>query len=598
MEHAKSQKEKYTALPATDSTSAIQDIQSVSLVEHILSTHGAVIPNLQKNDKTPNTDGTVTIYDDEHRMLGKIEVQVKTFNGNNDLKFSCPTSTLAYCEDIQPMLWFFVDNTDEKVYWLYIDCNYLSSIEYRNLKTKRVTLLPEQFFSISNKSYIDEWRRIALEEHEMRKRYATLKADYDYLSNLKNIGLGSYDENFMQIHRYLDELNKMYDINFPIIKKVLYPGMWKMGIAYSEYSPNRLSYALYPIVHGINDTQIKKFKDNVFAKVSENSFVQIVDYCTENPIMSCPIHHARMAIKESIEQIIKTDAIDLTCSEFLMIEYVFAVIDRIWFKLSLKEAQESYSIKEIKHGLQFYAPIWLDEQYKDVVKTQGYEPSAEKIPRYYIDRNNFAGMKKLRKRVEERIQQGEKPKSCILAATDFNIRTFTRALDELSKKYIVIKRPYKMQQFNRATSLVVNSLSKEAATYNMEKILSNLPTCYDAILKRNFTGITNDISLLYGADLLLLNYNLKDCYTYDDAPALRQYYFQCKNYTNGTNGIKVVDSNELEQYPFRFGQFENEQYKLIRSAHSMLLNTLYTKTPLLNLIKELLGARLEDYFNI
>lgn len=597
MGYTKNQKEKYTASPAVDSSSAIQDRQSVSLVEYILSTHGVAIPNLQKNDKTPNTDGTVTIYDDEHRMLGKIEVQVKTLNDNSDLKFDCPTSTLAYCEDIQPMLWFFVDNTDKKVYWLYIDCVYLSNNEYRDLKTKRVTLLPKQFFSISNKSYIDEWRRIALEEHEMRKRYLTVKADYYYLSNLKNIGLGSYDENFIQIHRYLDELNKMYDINFPIIKKVLYPGMWKMGIAYSEYSPNRLLYALYPIVYGINDTQIKKFKDNVFTKLSENRFVQIVDYCTENPIMLHPIHHARMTIKESVEQIIKIDALDLTCSDFLMIEYIFAVIDRIGVKLSLKEAQEAYSIKEIKHGLQFYAPIWLDEQYKDTVKTQGRESSTEEIPKYYIDRNNFANINELRNRVEKRIQQGEKPKSCILAATDFNIRTFTRALEELSKKYTVIKRPYKMQQFDSTTYLVVNTLSKEAATYNMKKILSNLPICYDAILKRNFTGIVNDVGLLHGADLLLLKYSLKDHYAYDDTPTLSQYYLQDKRQTKGAMGIKVVDSNELGQYPVRFGQFENEQYKLMRSAHSILLNTLYTKTPLLNLVKELLGDRLKDYFN-
>ncbi len=596
MEHIKNRKGKYTASPAVDSSSAIQDIQSVSLVEHILSTHGVAIPNLQKNDKTPNTDGAVTIYDDECRILGKIEVQVKTLNDNNDLKFDCPTSTLAYCEDVQPMLWFFVDNTDKKVYWLYIDCVYLSNNEYRNLKTKRVTLLPERFFSISNKSYIDEWRKIALEEREMRKRYLTIKADYYHLSNLKNIGLGSYDENFIQIHRYLDELNKMYDVNFPIIKKVLYPGMWKMGIAYSEYSPNRLLYALYPIIHGINDTQIKKFKDNVFAKLSENRFVQIVDYCTENPIMLRPIHHARITIKKNVEQIIKIDALDLTCSEFLMIEYIFAVIDRIGFKLSLKEAQETYSIKEIEHGLQFYAPIWLDEQYKDTVKTQGHESSTEEIPKYYIDRNNFANINELRNRVEKRIQQGEKPKSCILAATDFNIRTFTRALEELSKKHTVIKRPYKMQQFDSTTYLVVNTLSKEAATYNMKKILSNLPICYDAILKRNFTGIVNDVGLLHGADLLLLKYDLKD-HTYDDAPTLSQYYLQDKRQTKGTMSIKVVDSNELGQYPVRFGQFENEQYKLMRSVHSMLLNTLYTKTPLLNLVKEILGDRLKDYFN-
>ena len=279
-----------------------------------------------------------------------------------------------------------------------------------------------------------------------------------------------------------------------------------------------------------------------------------------------------------------------------MIEYIFAVIDRIGFKLSLKEAQETYSIKEIEHGLQFYAPIWLDEQYKDTVKTQGHESSTEEIPKYYIDRNNFANINELRNRVEKRIQQGEKPKSCILAATDFNIRTFTRALEELSKKHTVIKRPYKMQQFDSTTYLVVNTLSKEAATYNMKKILSNLPICYDAILKRNFTGIVNDVGLLHGADLLLLKYDLKD-HTYDDAPTLSQYYLQDKRQTKGTMSIKVVDSNELGQYPVRFGQFENEQYKLMRSVHSMLLNTLYTKTPLLNLVKEILGDRLKDYFN-
>ena len=598
MKNTKNQsKNYYTASPATDSLSDTRDIQSVSLVENVLSTHGAVVPNLQKNDKTPNTDGTITVYDDSHQMLGKLEVQVKTLASDCGLKFDCPTSTLAYCEDIHPMLWFFVDNVARKIYWLYIDCNYLSNIEYRHHKTKRIELSSSQFLSVSNKTYIDEWRRIVLEEHEMRKRYSALKAEYEGLSKLKNTGIGAHDENFAQVHRYLDELNAMYDVNFPIIKQTLYPGMWKMGIAYSEYESNRISYALYPIMYGINDVQIKKFKESVFAKASENGFIRVVDYRAENPIHLCPDYHARITVKHDAEEIIKTDALDLTCNDFLMIEYIFAVVDRIGFKLALQEAQQSYSIADIRYGIQFYAPIWLEEQYNSSAGNAQNRSLDVGIPRYCIDINNFSNMNELRNRVNEKIGRGERPKSCILVARNFNIHTFTQALEKLSKKYKVIHRPYIMQRFNSKDNLVVNTLSKESAAHNMKKIIDNLPECYDAILKKNFTGIEDKIGLLHGADLLLFNYNLIDQYAYDDVPTLHQYYLQCKNEIDKSGNIKVVSDMELERYPIRFGKYENKEYKIIRSVHSALLNTLYTKTPLLNLIKELLSDRLKDYFS-
>src|SRR4051812_2512440 len=90
--------------PASHPASNFTDVQSVSLVSHLLARHGRVIANISSVDKWPNIDGRVEIQDEQNNLIGPLSVQVKTLAANHTLKYDCKVDFLAYCEKIEPCL--------------------------------------------------------------------------------------------------------------------------------------------------------------------------------------------------------------------------------------------------------------------------------------------------------------------------------------------------------------------------------------------------------------------------------------------------------------------------------------------------------------
>ena len=117
------------AKPASHPKSNFTDVQSITLIGNILSSHGRVMPNLNSIDKWPNIDGKVEVQDENKGIVGSIAVQAKTLPNEHELKFKCPVSFLAYCENIEPCLLFGVDTP----YYLSYHLHHFSSLMKRSI---------------------------------------------------------------------------------------------------------------------------------------------------------------------------------------------------------------------------------------------------------------------------------------------------------------------------------------------------------------------------------------------------------------------------------------------------------------------------------
>jgi hypothetical protein len=215
--------------------------------------------DIKTRDKFPNIDGYLELVDKTHRPIGKIETQVRKLPRANiqSPKINVETSFFSYCEESGlPVILVGVDTTDKRAHWLFIDKNFTCQLEIREgQKSKTIHFPKENIIDGENTEYIKAWKSV-IESHKKKlKEYDKLKKSYNILAEKSNPALGLVKDEFKNIHLFLDELNKLLNNEFLIVKKRYYPDAWSIGIAYYEYQRNRVSYTVYPIPTNKNDVQ-------------------------------------------------------------------------------------------------------------------------------------------------------------------------------------------------------------------------------------------------------------------------------------------------------------------------------------------------------
>jgi hypothetical protein len=104
-------------LPAIHNETNFKDVEAISLASYIISasSKSRIIAKIDSVDKWPNVDGYVELQDG-NLLVGKLEVQVKSYDVGQSETYPCPVSFLAYIDlvAIAPVLLFLVDRKVKK----------------------------------------------------------------------------------------------------------------------------------------------------------------------------------------------------------------------------------------------------------------------------------------------------------------------------------------------------------------------------------------------------------------------------------------------------------------------------------------------------
>ena len=253
--------------------------------------------DIKTRDKFPNIDGYLELVDETLQPIGKIETQVRKLP-KTDPKISVKTTFFSYCEEsCLPVILVGVDIKNKKAYWLYINKNFTRELKIgEGQKSKIVHFPKENNIDGQNTEYILLWKSI-IESHKIKlQEYDELKESYDILARKSNPALGLVKNEIQNIHLFLDELNKLLNSEFLIVKKRYYPDAWSIGMAYYNYEGCRVSYTLYPTPLNKNDVQIKEVNEELHRQLEGEGFGFTAHY-TENPIEVRPKEYAREIIQ-------------------------------------------------------------------------------------------------------------------------------------------------------------------------------------------------------------------------------------------------------------------------------------------------------------
>ncbi len=583
------------------------DKQSISLIENILTSHKRVMPKLDSIDKWPNIDGHIEIQNDKNNIIGRLNVQAKTLPQGHNLKFPCPIQFFSSCE-IDPCLLFGVDNKNEKVYWLYFDAYEVKKIDFKNNKyTKTISFDKNKFFDKKTSTYIQVWEEIVKQNQSRFQKYDELKKAYSIISANSNKSAGKIKKEFINTHLFLDKLNNALDNEFNTIKNCFYPKTWKIGTVIYEYTPNNLSYALYPIPLNKNDIQIKEVDKNLHDKIQKKG-LGFTGHFSENPLETRPREYAKEIVKSKTLKIIEAKLLKHTGNDFLAKEFIFAFIDKFHVQMGLKQ-KDKYSIGEIEKAFYTHLPLWLKNSH-DILLFKDRNNFKNRVTdgriRYYdpdrICEIREDEQKKIEQSVEKALKENTPAPKIPMGNEKIPFGLFVEFFNFLKQAQKEIERPYKAKDFSRLKengSWVWSVFSKQDANHNLKIFFENILEVYNSILQNNFPLLKNELSFFGKADTILISWNVKDNYkNFQDGPSYKLYYLKAKSKKRepGIHLLSEAEEKTLKSLDFKTREltFRKINYQIIRS--SSILDFIYEDMPMLNFIYHELEEKLKNYF--
>ena len=595
------------AKPAKHPKSNSQDVQAVGIIMSILGKHDGVVPVLRTIDKFPNIDGDVHIKDVDNYPVGKLSISIKPVNvKRHGLSFDCPVSILAYSAK-DPTILLGVDKQTEKVYWLYLDSYVLNDIDYEeNESTKRIEFEADHVISRRRKEYIESWRAIVDKNRQRMTGYDAKEKELSEILKKTNRIIGKKDEKFIQLHAFVDELNKLLDNDFPTVKRFFYPTAWKIGIAYEKYEVTELAYSLYPIHIAQNDVQIKEIDDGLVNAIRGQG-LGFTAMSTKNPIMSRAVEYAKELVSEDVMKLVNHKLLKHTGSTVLAREFIFAFLDKFHVQLGLMpEVKDKENVRVINFAFGNYFPIWIEEAYGLLIKNKRNN-IAERVARngYYdpdvLGEIRPEELKQIQKKVGDRLNQ--KSGTYRVASKQLDIGVFVEALSYMSSLDNAgnVDRLYRKADRSRIARVgshwIWDQYSKEDAEANLKSIFDNLPSAYGQIVQNNFPTLHKELDLFGRANVIYIFPDIPDKYTLrSDGPMYKIYYLnEPKRKGKAIEFINAEQAKKYDEIIWSSTKRNEASYEIVSASHSGL-DFLYHDTPLMDLIYEILTDRLREYF--
>ena len=219
-------------------SNGVKEERSVLFIQTLLL--GRTKNNIDKGTTQSNIDGYIELLDSSNRINGKITVQVKTVSqkdeGHN--RFPCPTSLFAYAETTTDNVFLLaVDHSQDKVLYKHISPKLLDenrdkeqqetiTLHFKpneELRKDNIEVVLKNWLSIcSSRVYCLTHGEAVLEENSELK---------SYLLNMPKMATDLRPCDIQEIQNFIDSYNKLLESDFRYIKSVLFPNVWKRGIA-------------------------------------------------------------------------------------------------------------------------------------------------------------------------------------------------------------------------------------------------------------------------------------------------------------------------------------------------------------------------------
>lgn len=481
---------------------------SLRCLEGILCDHSKELKAyLTKNDKTPNYDGYIELLD-KYRVCGKVTVQVKTLHRKfyETPKFDCPTSLLGYAEGCPTELVFLiVVNRERKTaYWKYISRKLIAD-NASKIKQKSVRIDFSKDEQVNKENVND----VARKWKELYSQLSKLVETEDKESNISAgllqsnvVPLNIESKSVVKIQSFIDEFNYLLDTDYNVIKRIYFPNVWKIGIAFSVFSSDEVAMALYGVREGQNDLLIKQLNSGGLRDYASSAYAL---HSSDNKILKKPKSFALELISDYVIKLFSGGTLFIT--DETSIEYIFDFIDKEGNFLGLEKQKYSYNLLYLK----------------------------EEIERKYLLEENI---------LTSVVKGGRSVRVDLLYDS---VAFLTR------KQYKNIKRLYPSRREYEEREVSVN-ITLELAYEKVVFLYSRIQNLFETIIISNFPALYGQISLHEDYDLLIVNLSNNGLSSDYHNLYVRLYYFK----SNRPSWKQIITSLNFRAKIFENNNIDSE----------------------------------------
>ena len=549
-----------------------------------------VKPDIKERDKTPNVDGYLEIVNEKQVPLGKLEVQIRKIP-KGSTSYSCNIELFAYSEKTSlPVLLICVDVDNKKAYWKHIQRSMAVGKEAQKTVTV-VFSMPEEIDG--SLLYLSKWTSIAADYSDRIKNFEIIKSQLEEVSKYISPLRGLDNKSVAVLQLFIDELNRLLDSEYTIVKRIFFKDIWKIGIAIHSFTDEKISYSLFSIRTGHTDSLIKSI-DLSTAEIFKNGPYGFMSFWGRNEIKENPRKEARKLVYSRLEEILRNKMLSIA-NEFLCTEYLFYFIDEHLISLGL-EKKDSYTVEELQFALQVYLPRWCLVALKHVKYPKHLDHIDPGLLKMLL---GTAASKEVHEKTVESIRERIPMPPFFIGGLFFSFKTVYEALSYFTEnKYGKINRIYRQRNpkiwENRTSNFIWEGYSQADLNYNALVLLNNFEKVFNDFIKINSFDPAQ-YNLFNKYDKVIFIHELKEEYQDKEFPGLRTYYLKL---TEGSPEATKVECLNVRDFNIKVSsgdiiQFKNNKYK-VECCAARIADFFFLRTPMLFLVYEALKDRVKE----
>ena len=540
----------------------VSEEKSVLFVKNLLIGNGAAV-RIGTNEKTPNIDGYIEVLDNRKEMKGRITVQVKTVDREDEgkYKYPCPTSLFAYADiTSEVVVLLAVDHSNNTVLWKHISRELIEDNRDKE-QQKTITLHfaeTERLSQANIEETLNQWKLLSQNSVNTLVNAPLISKENEELRELlinsQNPQFNLALEDICKIQLFSDTINNLYDKDLLFFKKHIFHDCWKTGIAIFKYEDKELIHSLFPIQYGENSLLIKQLPLSTL-KDCRDPYVSM--NCEKNCIKDHPILFAVEFVEKHILKSIEKQHI-IPDYDALLIEYVR---DICWQHPELKIKKEQFdNIEKIIQN--------MEKRYPGISN---------------LSPNTTYGHKNL------------------------NIGNLYNTVVLLKQRgYTKIPLVYPEHGHYGHTGFVSDFFSVETASKKLQSVASIAHSALYRFISENIPLTQNGIS---EANLIVYDLDYSPRNNIHSLPLLNAYYFEDQNDKSKFkiecyihNDLHITDENNVKSmcdlWKIDNINHNGGSYKIIKTGGCDINKYIFGHFNIISVFNELLQNHLNDYFEM
>jgi len=572
--------------PPTDSAE-----QNAKLVFENLIDRNIVKTDIRVRDKYPNVDGTAELVDERQLPIGKLDIQLRTIP-KGQTSYSCNTSLVAYStSSTLPVILICVDSTNNRAYWKHVHASMPEVIGKENQQTFVIHFVAESDIIDQNGAYIQKWIEIARDYQERIAKYPTLRSELANKVDLK--GVEPTDLELFQ--RYIDTVNRLLDNDFITVKRLLFPGVWKLGVTIISSVQPRLQYRMYTIPYGGPSSTLISKSDRGFLFTDQWSSNAVSETLTHKQEIVDPEKLGKNFVFDEVREAVEKMALPVY-GTMLSADILVAFVDRYHRVLGIAPYLESYSVQELAYALNQRLTAMGAAIIRKITSGSGSG--------FTIDLDWFS--RYLETNTIEPVVPSQPSVYFSLISKYFPVRLAFDSLQYLLANQIsTISRPFGQRDLPRSSGgkWIWSGYTREREIGNVTGILQHSLEEYSAFVTGNQFHFPNSPYLDPNTSIIFEYEPVKGT-AYEDGPGLNEYHIDNSAHTLPKLSIFAKDDKlpRLQVGTSLEGQFYTVEFEgKTHKCHSISYSVgsfLFDTTPVLNLMYRMLAKDLSRHYDI